>query len=116
MSICDCDSEAPSFFRETWVNARKEHKCCECWRAIKPGDEYQCIVGFWEGNLSTFKSCERCGDLREALGEVVCPEFGKLKEAYWGYLELINNSWGKSDTYYELAHAKCKTAYDRVFK
>ena len=116
MSICDWDSEAPSFFRETWVKARKEHKCCECGEVIKNGDEYQYIAGSWEGDLSTFKTCERCADLRDALVEIVCPEFGKLKEAYWQYLELINNSWGKYGEHYEFAHDKCKSIYDRVFK
>ena len=122
MSACECVSEAPEFFRQTWVKARKEHKCCECWKVINPGDEYQDTAGFWEGLLYTYKTCERCGDLRDALYEVVCPAYGELKKAYWEYLELINNQiWGEGkegedDEYYILTYAKCKAAYNRVFK
>ena len=121
MSACECDSEAPEFFRETWVKARKEHKCCECWKVINPGDEYQYTAGFWEGRLYTYKTCERCSDLRDALGEVVCPVYGQLKEAYMEYLELINDDGLEDDDEHSdwndaVKYARCKDAYNRVFK
>lgn len=83
---CDYDS-APSFFSETWHNARKAHTCCECGQAINVGQDYQRVSGVWDGEFMTYKTCERCAGLREALAEVACPFFRGLKEEYWNYLD-----------------------------
>ena len=87
---CFCEYDyTPSFFREAWHRSKKDHKCCECERQITPGQEYQRVSGVWEGRFLTFKSCERCADLREALAETLCTTFGELKNEYLEYLDFL---------------------------
>lgn len=63
---CFCDYEHPSIYNPTKVAAaRKEHKCSECRRVIKPGESYENAFGIWEGERNTFKTCQHCLDLRE---------------------------------------------------
>lgn len=101
---CYCDYDySPSMYSETWHKARKEHKCCECKRTIHPGEDYQRVSGVWDGEFSTYKTCERCADLREALAAVSCPTFRGLQEEYWNYLDGL------------LPRDECQAAYARVF-
>ena len=100
---CYCNDSSPSMYVETWHKARKEHKCCECKRKIKPGDEYERIAGVWDGDFSTYKTCEVCAGLRDALAEFSCPTFGGLGEEYFNYLD----GFLKCEEY--------QTQYDQVF-
>lgn len=78
----DCD-EYPEFYDERVVKARKLHKCCECHIPIPIGVEYQRIVGKWDGQLSTFKTCMQCAAARKHIQDsdrVVIP-YGEL-DAY----------------------------------
>lgn len=86
MGSCCYDYDAPEFFNETWAKARKPHKCCECGAQIKPGNTYQRAAGKWGGELYSYKTCEKCADLRDSLADVCCPLFRGLYEAYWEYL------------------------------
>lgn len=95
---CDWDS-TPSVHRKAWHKAKKEYKCCECGQAINAGQDYQKAVGVWEGNFSTYKSCERCADLREALSEISCPTYKGLKEEYFNYLDSWLNPEQRDHTY-----------------
>jgi len=88
MSCC-YDTEQPTLINETWRTARKPHICCECRRAIKPGERYQVISGLWEGEWSTYKTCESCADLRDALESVWCVPLGGLRGEYIEYLDHI---------------------------
>ena len=42
------------------VKARKEHKCSECNRIIRPGEHYQYITGLMDGRWSSMKRCIQC--------------------------------------------------------
>jgi len=87
---CYCDyDEMPKLYNESFVIARKDHKCCECYQQIKKGDEYQVITGLWDERFDRFKTCEKCADLRDALKDVVCVSIEGLKEEYVNYLDYI---------------------------
>jgi hypothetical protein len=61
---CSCDYDAPAFYHCEIRKARKPHKCEECGGPIIPGDRYEHVRGCWEGYVSSFKTCERCRDIR----------------------------------------------------
>lgn len=47
--------------------ARKEHKCMECRRVIRPGEKYMVERYVFEGSLSYHKTCSHCQIVREWL-------------------------------------------------
>ena len=59
--------ESPEFFNESIVKSRKEHKCCECFRVIPKGLQYQHISGKWDGYIETYKTCMDCKYIRDGL-------------------------------------------------
>lgn len=61
---CTCDYDAPSFYSRAIRKARKEHKCEECSGVIRPGESYEYVCGKWEW-VDSFKTCERCVDIRQ---------------------------------------------------
>lgn len=63
------DSDPASFYRETMRKARKEHRCAECFRTIKPKETYQMVFGIWEGRPSTHKTCNHCLQAQNWLRE-----------------------------------------------
>lgn len=89
MGACCIDYDPPEFCSTTWKYARKEHKCCECRATIQIGECYEYIAGKWEGDFQTFKTCEKCADLRDSLMDVDCPALGDLRECYVNYLDNI---------------------------
>lgn len=90
---CTCDYDGmPDVFDERMVVARKKHRCCECYTDINPGDVYERIKGLWDGEWSTYKTCERCSDLRNSIAAVSCPEYSGLRDAYFEYLQLACQS------------------------
>lgn len=70
MSECDVciggnDSYDPAeFVNERSPKARRQHKCCECGRAIVVGETYWRVVGKWEGCLQTFRQCLPCHEIQ----------------------------------------------------
>ena len=87
MSACYCDYDSmPEFFNERFVHAKKKHKCCECGKEIKVGDEYKYTTGKWDGEFGVYKTCIKCSNLFESLRDVGCPYLGGLYEEYWEYL------------------------------
>ena len=88
MSTCCIDYDAPAFYNERYQTARKEHRCCECGGVIKPKERYQLITGKWDW-IETYKTCEKCADLRDSLSDVSCPTLGDLRECYVNYLDDI---------------------------
>ena len=89
MGSCCIDYDPPEFFTSTMRKARKQHKCCECGGIIEYGEQYQYISGMWDGCFYTFKTCEKCEDLRDSLMDVDCPSLGDLRECYMEYLSNI---------------------------
>jgi len=69
MNDCACvyvgDYDGPEFVSEKIVKARKIHKCGECGREISPGEKYEKVVGKWEGDLSSHKTCVDCLSIRD---------------------------------------------------
>lgn len=92
--MCGCgDDEAPDIFRQTWVKAKKEHRCYECKKIISPGDDYEYIFGVWWGDASSYHTCEKCADLRDSLQALgFCSTIGDLLADHKEYLqEYVNH-------------------------
>ena len=64
---CYCDYDPPQFASQTTPRARKAYRCEECGGPIKAGEKYERVSGMWDGYISTFRTCERCYDLRTWL-------------------------------------------------
>lgn len=79
---CDAgDYELPEFSSQKTVRAAKEHECCECREVISEGTKYERFSGKWEGCVRTFRTCERCADLRDSYAVAGhCFAFGSLWE------------------------------------
>jgi hypothetical protein len=60
---CYCDGDPPEFICERRVKARKPHHCDECGVTIQPGEEYETVVGKWDGSMGFHKTCIRCLEL-----------------------------------------------------
>ena len=75
---------------------------------IVAGEEYQYISGKWDC-FDTFKTCEKCADLRDSLMDVDCPALGELRESYVEYLEYIGKheyNEDKDEYFYPENHMK----------
>lgn len=84
---CDCDDEGPAFMRVNEKRARRSHRCCECKETISAGHTYEHTSGKWEGEIETFRTCERCADLRASyLAMGYCVAFGTLWSDHYDML------------------------------
>jgi hypothetical protein len=84
---CVCitdDYEGPAVYTNKTVTARKEHECCECGCAIKPGQRYELARGLWDGEWKTFKTCAPCAQIQKDF--MSC---GILHGGLWGELREI---------------------------
>jgi|SRR6202035_5295586 len=61
---CACDYDPADWYRAEIRKARKRHDCQECGGPILPGERYEYAAGQSEDCISTFKTCERCYDIR----------------------------------------------------
>ena len=82
MSNCCLPYDQANVYNETWQKARKAYGCCECRSLINIGDEYQRVTMLYDGIWGTYKTCEKCADLRESLADIDCPSFEYLSECY----------------------------------
>lgn len=61
---CVCETfepdEAWSWTTVTTVKARKEHRCSECNEVIKVGETHEKLVGGFEGEFHSFRTCAFC--------------------------------------------------------
>lgn len=62
--VCDYDP-ATVYSAEIVKKARKEHKCFECDRTIHRGERYERVFGIWDGDVSVFRTCTHCLEIRE---------------------------------------------------
>lgn len=59
--MCMIDGAAPYDFEVSeYHRARKEHRCEECARTIRPGERYRRTVQKFEGEVSAWKTCAHC--------------------------------------------------------
>lgn len=59
--------EQPRVWSVATPVARTSHECVECREEIAQGEQYERFSGNWGGEWSTFKTCPRCVEAREAL-------------------------------------------------
>ena len=69
---CSCEISidhdgGPSCCKELIRTARKQHGCCECYRDILPGEQYEYISGIWDGHPESYKTCLDCQSLRKVF-------------------------------------------------
>ena len=82
---CVCDYDPPEFFSCYQPRARKQHRCYECGGEIRIGEQYEYAAGKWDGYVDTFKTCERCFDIRQwVTNNVPC--------YCWAYGEAISHA------------------------
>lgn len=55
-----CEQIAPTLYKNALLKARKPHKCCECYKVIPPGEQYERAVGVWDGEFVTYCTCGEC--------------------------------------------------------
>ena len=69
-SIClsGPDGEFVEMLVERVVTARKALKCCECHRAVIPGQKYEYAKTLWEGVFTVYRTCMVCVEIRQAFG------------------------------------------------
>lgn len=61
---CYCEYEQPELHTTLIRKARKQYKCDECRGLICPGDKYETARALWEGEFSSYRTCQHCVDLR----------------------------------------------------
>ena len=66
-SYYDGDGPDGGFYVETTPRARKKHHCCECRDVIPIGTVHEKVVGKWEGDLATWRTCTSCAEIRKAF-------------------------------------------------
>ena len=59
----ECDEQ--TFYHEEMRTARKEHKCRECRKTIKPGELYNRAAGANDGRMWSNKTCGTCDEIRK---------------------------------------------------
>lgn len=69
---CGCvymsdDGDRATFSETTRPIARREHKCYECGEVIPRGAKYERVSGLWDREMSTFKTCLTCVEIRNEL-------------------------------------------------
>lgn len=63
----DIDGHAVKCLCDKWQKAKKQHRCCECYRTIQPGEKYKIEVNKYDDGLDSFKTCIDCMSVRSAM-------------------------------------------------
>lgn len=94
MSNCSCvcvdyGDPMPGFYTKRNPTAKKEHKCSECKRIIKPFEKYEYASGLWEGKFLIFKTCSDCLSI---INEFFCDGhlYEGIKESLYEHLQDMN--------------------------
>jgi hypothetical protein len=77
--------------------ARKAHKCCECYREIKPGEKYNYHHGVWDGVGMDFKVCLSCEKFRKKIAEFLIDEFDNSEGVPFELLSEVARENGFAD-------------------
>ena len=91
------DSVQNDFWQEHSRTARKEHKCGECYRPIRKGEQYWYASGKSEGRIYNSKMCRHCHvvadwlvrNCRGYLYSEVMEDFRQHAEANMPMLRLV---------------------------
>lgn len=112
MCRVDFGADPPQVYSVTEYTARKEHKCNECGRFIKPGEKYQRAFGVYDGCSSTYRTCAHClvaqawliencdGFVHFEVYEEVVEHAMEYKQIRFGMLRLkigMNRRWERFD-------------------
>ncbi len=85
MSDCYCyDGPTPEFYSNFRQRSRKARKCYECRVEIVKGEFYWRATGKWDGDFSSFVTCEKCNDLQKRC-DFACAGHGGLAESAFHY-------------------------------
>lgn len=85
--------EPPRVYSEQTVQARKQHKCCECRKPIVPGADYVRASGIWD-KPATYKTCIRCDHLKTLAVKKYPPEFSEEGPAFGQLRQWIKDYQG----------------------
>jgi hypothetical protein len=61
------DNDDPSVCSQRVIKARKQQTCCECDKAIAPGESYEFVSGCWDGSWQSYRTCLICVEIRDAF-------------------------------------------------
>lgn len=72
MSGCDVCIGSGDYDGFDWANtetrkARRPHTCCECHGSITPGQQYEHTTGGYYGDISRYKTCMMCVEIRNVF-------------------------------------------------
>ena len=60
MCMLDSAEYTLNILKNDTLTARKEHKCCECYRVIGVGEKYNYQAGTGDAGFEVFKTCSHC--------------------------------------------------------
>lgn len=63
-ALSENDGDAPRFLSVVERRARKVYACSECKEPITVGTRYEYVCGKWDRNISTFRTCLVCVEIR----------------------------------------------------
>jgi hypothetical protein len=86
-----CDH--PKVFSSGVRVARKEHRCCECYRKIRKGETYHYYSGLWD-EWETWKRCLECDAFCAVLSS---KGFGDCdgQVTFGGMRDSVRETWGE---------------------
>ncbi|WP_042806099.1 hypothetical protein [Thioalkalivibrio sp. ALE19] len=64
---CGCDTEVPDLCQQDWRTAQKAHRCADCHRAIRAGEQYLEYRTLLDGSWRIDRVCPHCDAVRAAL-------------------------------------------------
>lgn len=92
---CSCDIDVCidsnikiDFHNKDHVIAIIDHKCCECSRTIKEGEDYELVFGSWDGYKVILHTCSDCLNIRN----IFFP-YGYYFESLWYELTESLGDW-----------------------
>lgn len=53
--------------KDTTPKARKEYKCCECYRIISIGEQYSYHFTVFDGTTTSYRTCRHCVVVRDII-------------------------------------------------
>lgn len=104
------DYDGPEFWREEVRRARKPYKCDECRDPIAFGELYQYVSGKWDGEISAYRTCLTCAEVRAVFS---CDGFALM--TLWDDIrEQMFPEWDDMKAIDCLAKLKTQAAIDKM--